>query len=144
MQLAELMDGLAGRLKVPPFGSEGDGSYAITFDGHLAVRCCPEGDGGVRLVGIVGKPPPDRAARGEALRRLLRASLARAAEPAFVALDAESGELQLHRVLPPGEDGPAAFEQALGDFLDRLTEWQRRLAAEAVAAPLMPPMMLLR
>ena len=143
MQLAELMDGLAGRLKVPPFGSDGDGSYAITFDGHLAVRCLPEPEG-VRLIGIVGKLPQDRLARGDALRRLLRAALARAGDPAILALDEESGELQLHRTLPAGEDAPAAFEQALGDFVNRLAEWQRRLAADAAPPPTMPPMMLMR
>jgi hypothetical protein len=143
LQLAELMDGLAGRLRVPALGSEDDGSYAITFDGHLAVRCVPETDGDIRLVGVVGKPPEDRLARSAVLRRLLRAALARAHEPATLALDEHSGELILHRALPAGGD-QAAFEQGLEDFVNRLAEWQRRLSAEAPPPPMMPPMMLMR
>src|SRR5690242_6069968 len=126
------MDGLAGRLRVLPFGSEGDGSFALTFDGHLAVRCIAEPDGAIRLVGKIGKLPVEAPVRSATLHRLLQASLARAAEPGIPALDDESGELILHHALPAGRAEPQDFERTLEAFVNRLAEWQRRLTAEAV------------
>ncbi len=110
-----------------------DGSRAFRF-GQLVVWCKDEGESCL-LSGAVTEIPSTDPPRGERLRRLLKVSLAVAAqENACLALDAPSDTLLLYHRFPLAGKSPAEFEAEVEEFLNRLEFWVEQARREAAPA----------
>jgi hypothetical protein len=125
----------------PPTPDPATGGFAFALDGRYAVHLREIG-GAVVAWAWLADLPTEEGARGQTMRRLLRAELARFGEDDVVlSLDETAGEIQLHHRVARDQLDVERLSTLLQSLVDGI-ERRRALLTERRSAPPMAPMII--
>lgn len=138
------MTDFARRRQIATPAGDAEAGYLLVFDDSLRLHCF-ERFNSLHLVSPLGRPPEERGARRQWLRRLLNTALTFMKDAPITPMLAEDGEVALFSRLDDIDMMPMpAFEENLERHVNCLETFQREMAPEAAAKPGLAPQMMFR